>query len=88
MIDPMLVRVGHRVMNLRYLIVSEDADLEPDPKTLRPGTVRVKLDPGEVYDLSGTDAAAWREFMCDYARVIRPRVPVVSSADDLDRGPC
>ena len=54
-----LVRVGKRVVNLEYLILSEEWDGGPETVQLAPGRVRVTLESGRVLVLDETDSAEW-----------------------------
>jgi len=81
---PLLARVGHRVINLEYVVLSEDSDLEPEPKLLPPGIVRVTVDTGRTMDLAGHDADTWRCFMHEYAFTMKPKRAAVASADDCE----
>lgn len=85
--EDVLARVGHLVINLRYVVISEDADLEPPPRTLPAGIVRVTIDDGRTMDLRGHEADVWRCFMTEYATVMRPRRATISSADDCEPAP-
>lgn len=80
-----LVRLGHRVLNLRYLILAEDCVGEPDPKTLPPGTIRVTIETGRVIDLDGDDADRLRGFLED---LLAPHVSLTRHASvDTPRPP-
>lgn len=50
------VEVGHLVINLDYLILSEDGAREPEPRTVPRDVLRVTVAPGRVLDLRGDDA--------------------------------
>ena len=47
------IRVGHLIINLEYLILAEDAELEAQPRTLPEGVLRLTLESGRVLDLRG-----------------------------------
>jgi hypothetical protein len=61
------LKVGHRVISLRHLVLSEDADMEPLPKSLPPGVLRIVVETGRTIDLSGEDADTFRDYVRRYA---------------------
>ena len=59
-----LVKVGGRVLNLRYLVLAED-DTCPD---VAPGTLRVHMAPGTPFNLVGQYAQALKVILDGLAR--------------------
>lgn len=55
-----LVRAGHRYLNLEYLVQAEDESKEPEPKELPPGSIRVTMENGRPFDVHGEDAEGLR----------------------------
>ncbi len=58
-----LVRLGHRTVGLRHLILAEDSLREPEPRTLPLGTMRIYLELGIRIDLTGEHANQFREVL-------------------------
>jgi hypothetical protein len=61
-----LIKLGHCVVNLTYLVVAEDGALEDEPRTIPIDTVRITIVPGRVMDISGDDAARLRRYLRDH----------------------
>ena len=59
-----LVKVGGRVLNLRYLVLAED-DTCPG---VAPGTLRVHMAPSTLFNLAGQDARALKVILDGLAR--------------------
>jgi hypothetical protein len=59
-----LVKVGGRVLNLRYLVMAED-DTCPG---VAPGTLRVHMAPSTLFNLAGQDARALKVILDGLAR--------------------
>ena len=55
-----LVRVGHRYLNLEYLVQAEDESREPEPRELPEGSIRVTMERGRPFDVRGEDAESLR----------------------------
>jgi hypothetical protein len=54
-----LIRVGRRRINLEYLIMDEANDGTPETAHIPPGGIRVTLEAGKEFDLTGDDAASY-----------------------------
>jgi hypothetical protein len=55
-----LVQLGHRTLNLEYMVTAEDSRGEPPPKTIPIGVLRVTIEGGRVLDLSDDQAERLR----------------------------
>lgn len=55
-----LIRVGRRRINLEYLIMDEEYGTDPEPVGIPPGCIRVTLEQGKEFVLSGGDAESYR----------------------------
>jgi hypothetical protein len=58
-----LIRVGNLTISLEHLILVEDAQGEPEPRTLPAGIYRMTLETGRVFDLTGERADCARELI-------------------------
>lgn len=61
----LLIQLGHRTINVHYLIVAEDSEIEPPPKLLPDGVVRVFLERGDAIDFSGEHAIRIRRVISE-----------------------
>ena len=59
-----LVKVGGRVLNLRYLVMTEDDTYSG----VAPGTLRVHMAPSTLFNLAGQDARALKVILDGLAR--------------------
>lgn len=71
------VRLRHIVLNLRHMILAEDAMREPEPKMLPAGAIRVTIETGRVIDFFGDDADTLRDFLDD---LLSPHGPPAAHA--------
>lgn len=71
----LLIQLGHRTLNLNYLIIAEDSDIEPPPKVLPDGIVRVFLERGHAIDFDGEHANRIRRVI---AELISPQVAPIA----------
>lgn len=62
-----LIRVGNLTISLEHLILVEDAQGEPEPRTLPPGLYRMTLETGRVLELTGERAEVARELVDEVA---------------------
>jgi hypothetical protein len=86
------IRVGRKVINLEYMILSEEWDGTPETEQLMPGGVRVTLETGRSLVFNAQQAeeflrrleevvpAVKREVPCD------PGQPGIASEFDTDTG--
>jgi transcriptional regulator with XRE-family HTH domain len=58
-----LVRVGNLTISLEHLILVEDAQGEPEPRTLPDGVYRLTMETGRVFDLTGERAECARKLI-------------------------
>lgn len=87
----MLIRVGHRILNVEYLVLVEDSALEPELRTLPDGVIRITVSTGQTFDLCGDDAERLRAFLegclepLEGDRVVPPSRPSGSQGRALRR---
>lgn len=62
-----LIRVGNLTISLEHLILVEDAESEPEPRTLPVGSYRMTLEAGRVLELGGYRAAIARVLVDEVA---------------------
>jgi hypothetical protein len=58
-----LIRVGNLTISLEHLILVEDAQGEPEPRTLPPELYRMTMETGRVLELTGDRADCARELV-------------------------
>jgi hypothetical protein len=58
-----LIRVGNLTISLEHLILVEDAQGEPEPRTLPAGVYRLTLETGRVIEITGDRADCARELI-------------------------
>jgi hypothetical protein len=80
-----LIRVGRRRINLEYLIMDEENDGTAETAHIPPGGVRVTMEAGKEFDLTGDDATTYKrqvnEAVCPDPALKPPeRSPVVGHA--------
>jgi hypothetical protein len=68
-----LIRVGNKVLNLRYLILAEEGMGGPDDPP--PGSVRVTVETGRVLTFEGPQADEFRKGLDEH---MRPEPPATT----------
>ena len=58
------VQLGHRTLNLEYMVTAEDSRTEPPPKVLPPG-IRVTIEGGRVLNVSDEQAGRLRAILAE-----------------------
>lgn len=84
-----LVQLDHRGINLRHLASWQDGDGGPVDGQSLPGVVRIRIVPGDVWDLSGPAAARFRAAIRELAWTPEGETPGPSDAvagEDRDEG--
>lgn len=64
----LLIHIGRLRLNLEYLICDEEGDGTPATAGLPPGDIRVTLERGKEFVLSGEDAARYRALVAPYVQ--------------------
>jgi hypothetical protein len=67
----LLVQLGHRTVNLEYMILAEDSKGEPPPKAIPLGSIRLSIEGGRTLDVTGDHAEKLRGKL---AELLSPQV--------------
>lgn len=61
----LLVQFGHWTLNMEYLVIAEDSQLEPPPKSLPAGIIRVLMEGRRPIDVGGEHADRLRRIIAE-----------------------
>jgi hypothetical protein len=81
------VLMGHIAVDPCSVVLTANADLEPEPRQMKPGSVRITIRDGETVELCGDPARAWWRFVEETARHLEPKILTSHGRDvEMDVG--